>query len=133
MNGLRLWVRNFFGFSRSEANGFLILIPLMICILFSYPIFRFFKTSDSMILNPENEKLDSLLTSWDFNPINEKQEIKIQLHPFDPNELSKTELMQLGFSSYLTNNILNYRSKGGKFNKKEDLRRIYGMDLRYSG
>ncbi|HHB77899.1 MAG TPA: helix-hairpin-helix domain-containing protein [Saprospiraceae bacterium] len=47
--------------------------------------------------------------------------------PFDPNTATKSELLSLGFSKRITNNIINYRNKGGKFYKPESLKKIYGM------
>lgn len=50
------------------------------------------------------------------------------LFSFDPNELSKDSLRLLGIGKYATENIIKYRSKGGRFFKPEDLKKVYGMD-----
>mgnify|MGYP000678155897 CR=1 FL=1 len=50
-----------------------------------------------------------------------------QLFEFDPNLIEKDELLRLGFSEKVTSTILNYRNKGGKFYKKEDFKRVYGI------
>jgi len=47
--------------------------------------------------------------------------------PFDPNLASQTELEEAGLPSRVARSILNYRAKGGRFHKKEDLRRIFTM------
>ncbi len=47
---------------------------------------------------------------------------------FNPNDASPEELQKLGFSEKLTQTIVNYRKKGGRFYYKEDLMKIYGMD-----
>ncbi len=47
--------------------------------------------------------------------------------PFDPNTLEEEEWLKMGLREKLINTILNYRDKGGKFYKKDDLKRIYGM------
>jgi DNA uptake protein ComE-like DNA-binding protein len=47
---------------------------------------------------------------------------------FDPNSVTALEMERLGFSRFLQRNIQSYRDKGGKFNIKSDLARIYGMD-----
>ncbi len=46
---------------------------------------------------------------------------------FNPNELDQSGWEKLGLSEKLTKTILNYVSKGGKFRKKEDLKKIYGL------
>jgi DNA uptake protein ComE-like DNA-binding protein len=46
---------------------------------------------------------------------------------FDPNQVNKSELISLGLPAQLANRLINYRSKGGRFYCKEDLRKVYGM------
>lgn len=46
---------------------------------------------------------------------------------FDPNKLDKEEWLEMGVREKLVNTILNYKDKGGKFFKEEDLQQIYGM------
>lgn len=51
---------------------------------------------------------------------------------FNPNEISEVEWQKLGFSNKQIATILNYLSKGGKFYKKGDLKKIYGIkDFQY--
>ncbi len=128
MERLRYWVRNVFGFSRSEANGFLILLPLMLLILFSYPIFRFFSSGQPMAMDKENKMLDSLVANWEFNPVDEPVNEEISRFSFDPNVASLSEFKALGVSEFLAGRIINYRNAGGSFKKPQDLMRIYGMD-----
>lgn len=57
---------------------------------------------------------------------------EIKLMPFDPNNASESALLSLGLDKNTVKNVLKYREKGGKFYKKEDLKRIYGFsDLDY--
>ena len=46
---------------------------------------------------------------------------------FNPNEVSDSEWQELGFSQKQISTIRNYLNKGGKFYKKEDLKKIYGI------
>nr|WP_262885575.1 helix-hairpin-helix domain-containing protein [Sphingobacterium composti Ten et al. 2007 non Yoo et al. 2007] len=46
---------------------------------------------------------------------------------FDPNIISESEWEQLGLSSKQIKVIQNYTAKGGKFYKKEDLKKIYSI------
>ncbi|MFO7879403.1 MAG: helix-hairpin-helix domain-containing protein [Bacteroidales bacterium] len=50
-----------------------------------------------------------------------------ELFGFDPNTASRQELMELGFTERLADNIMNYRKAGGYFSEKYDLKKIYGM------
>ena len=53
--------------------------------------------------------------------------IPLKSFPFDPNTATQAQLLSLGFSKRLAQNIINYRSKGGHFYKPESLKKIYGM------
>jgi len=46
---------------------------------------------------------------------------------FDPNFLDSTQGFQLGFSSKQMRTLYHYREKGGRFYKKEDLYKWYGV------
>ncbi|MEO1259762.1 MAG: helix-hairpin-helix domain-containing protein [Bacteroidota bacterium] len=50
-----------------------------------------------------------------------------ELFKFDPNNVNKEELIKLGLSSRTAQTMLNYRMKGGRFFKKEDLKKVYGL------
>jgi len=50
-----------------------------------------------------------------------------QLFPFDPNTLSSEGWQSLGLNNRTIKTINNYRSKGGRFYKKEDLQKIWGL------
>lgn len=53
--------------------------------------------------------------------------VKMQLAAFDPNTASREELIQLGFPDRTAGTLINFRSKGGTFRYKEDLRKVYGL------
>ncbi len=46
---------------------------------------------------------------------------------FDPNTADELTLRKLGISEKVARVILNYREKGGRFRKKEDLAKIYSL------
>ncbi|GLU51780.1 competence protein ComEA [Dyadobacter frigoris] len=49
----------------------------------------------------------------------------VRFFPFDPNTASVDQLEELGIPAFIAKRIDKYRSKGGKFRKKEDLLNIY--------
>lgn len=49
------------------------------------------------------------------------------LFKFDPNKASIEELIKLGFGKKIAITIRNYIKAGGKFQKKSDLQKIYGL------
>jgi competence protein ComEA len=57
----------------------------------------------------------------------EKTAQNIQLQPFDPNTATAEMLESLGLKPYTVRAIENYRSKGGQFRTKSDLKKIYSL------
>ncbi len=49
------------------------------------------------------------------------------LFAFDPNTVSKDELLRLGLSERATATFLKYRSTGARFYKKEDLKKVFSI------
>ncbi|HHJ09946.1 MAG TPA: hypothetical protein ENK25_03540 [Bacteroidetes bacterium] len=59
--------------------------------------------------------------------IHKEKEQDVSLSTRDPNKMTKTDWQQLDLSRHLIRTIIHYREAGGKFRKKEDLKKIYGM------
>lgn len=57
----------------------------------------------------------------------QRDTIEIRLHEFNPNTADSSTLVHLGFQPWQAKNMLKYRTKGGKYRKAEDLKRLYGM------
>src|SRR5688572_22709392 len=128
MNRLQRLIRNWLGFSRTEINGFLVLLPLMIILIFSEPVYRWWVSHRKISFAQDEKKLDSLIVLWrDKKPESTISE-KTSLFVFNPNYSSPEELQSLGFSKNLSTRIAHYRQKGGKFRVKSDLLKLYGMD-----
>lgn len=128
---IRKLIRNFFGFSRAEINGFLILLPIIFIALFSEPVYRHWRSSQKRDYTTESRYLDSLVASLEERNVvtdSIQKNIGRKLFACNPNEATKDELIELGFSGMLASRIVNYRSKGGSYKIKNDLLKIYGMD-----
>jgi len=59
--------------------------------------------------------------------LNASQKPAPELFSFDPNTAAEADLQRLGLPERTVKSILNYRDKGGKFRKKEDLEKIYTL------
>ncbi len=71
-------------------------------------------------------KQDSLYkTKW--KKTYKRDTIAIRMQVFDPNTVDSMTLLHLGFKPWQAKNMLKYRAKGGKYRKKEDLKKLYGM------
>lgn len=128
-------IRNFFGTTRSQTNGFVAVLIILVISLFSQPLVRWYKSSQPQDFTADKKELDSLLQAWETEKqladateslATEKQ--IIAYFGFNPNTATKNEFVALGFPDKLASTIINYRSKGGTFRIKADLRKIYGMD-----
>ena len=131
--GLRKLVRNTFGFSRAQSNGFVILLPIISIALFSEPVYRWWVSQRNEDFSKESAELDSLYSTWqnhkeEQNQVALEEDAAISYFKFDPNLVSQEELLALGFSKGLTKRLLNYREKGGRFKVKSDVKKLYGMD-----
>ncbi len=129
INRIRSRIKSYFGFSRTETNAFLILLPLMVVLLFSEPVYRWWFIRHPACEAQGNIKLDSLVSTWQWDkPADTAVLSSSRPFAFDPNTASQEDLSNLGISEILVKRIVNYRTKGGKFRIKSDLSRIYGMD-----
>ncbi|HRG78544.1 MAG TPA: helix-hairpin-helix domain-containing protein [Cyclobacteriaceae bacterium] len=130
MNRLKAWVRAFFGLSRRETQGFIILLPLLILSVFIMPTYHLWKASQKQDFSKESKELDSLLARWTWEEKKDSilKEADHVLFTFNPNTSTKEDLIRLGFSNQLATRIHNYRTKKGRFLIKSDLLKIYGMD-----
>ncbi len=137
MVGPKLWIRNFFGFSRKETNGFIILLLVMALLIFSEPVSRAWIASrtDDNSAAKNRIILDSLVAQWKTEQkLEPDKSIKTPnsnsqfFFDFDPNFISHEKLNRLGFTKNLASRIIHYREKGGKFQIKSDLLKIYGID-----
>ncbi|OFY74375.1 MAG: hypothetical protein A2265_05780, partial [Bacteroidetes bacterium RIFOXYA12_FULL_33_9] len=61
------------------------------------------------------------------NKTYEKESNVVELFDFDPNKTSPEKMLKLGLSQKQINVINNFLSKGGKFYKKEDFKKIYSI------
>lgn len=142
---LKLFLRNFFGFSLKETNGFLILLVLMVFIIFlPLAVDKFWPPAPDTSLK-DQQTLDSLLAVIETNTVeatpkytSTKNEKTIAGHteittekpvyfPFNPNTATAADFIKLGLPTYLAKRIEKFREKGGKFYIKTDLKKIYGF------
>lgn len=48
---------------------------------------------------------------------------------FDPNTADSTALLALGLSPFQVRNVYKYRASGGRYHRKEDFHRLYGLTV----
>ena len=126
----------FYSFTQSERRGFVALVVLlliMVVLLFVKPFAGANKavTADfsAFVDSVQGYELHIVADSTEGNDAcsDEKKYGKRKLRPFifDPNTLEKEGWMAMGFSEKQAQAVVNYRKKGGHFDKKEDIKKIF--------
>jgi competence ComEA-like helix-hairpin-helix protein len=133
VNGFRKTIRNFFGTTRAQTNGFVGLLLVITLAIFSQPLTRWWVSSQPLDFSKDAAMLDSLTRTWKASEEKQRaelqtEEIAIAYFNFDPNSATQDEFKSLGFSEKLASRIINYRTKGGKYRIKSDIMKLYGMD-----
>ncbi|HNU87153.1 MAG TPA: helix-hairpin-helix domain-containing protein [Ferruginibacter sp.] len=148
MPGPRKYLAEYFSFTRKERTGIitvLLLILLLIFLPFLFPYFIPKKKYDHSQFEKEIAALkikqpDSSTGRYGntddnnyqpyYQPSDHKyysKEPKGELFYFDPNTLPVEGWKKLGIREKTANTIQNYISKGGRFNKAEEVGKIWGL------
>ncbi len=142
MKKLTKLLRNLLSISPAEAKGVIMIfgiILVLILLMFGADIFFSQKQQNLVISSPK--MLDSLTVSLDnqkpyyannnqyqeYGSYDKNDKKSYKSFNFDPNTASVAQLEELGLPKFIAERIEKYRSKGGKFRKKEDLAKIYGV------
>lgn len=134
---MKQYLKEFFTYSRTEQKGIIFLVVLLL----SSEILRMNWEKMFPPTPPAELLLSELSQEWMQNKQKESDSIfqrKTQgrnqhnlpslLKPFDPNLLDANGWQAMGFSAKESSSILKFISKGGRFRKKEDLKRLYCMN-----
>lgn len=124
MDKIYQFISGLLNLSYYEARGFvgLLIVSVIALILMFFPEIVIRKKST---VDPANVKqLDSLVAILSAE---ELSEVKQTLFTFDPNFIAEDSLILLGFPKSVATRLINYRSKGGRFIIKQDVKKIYGV------
>ncbi|MBD2714622.1 helix-hairpin-helix domain-containing protein [Microvirga sp. STR05] len=134
--------RRFFGFSRRETSGFVVLLALLVLLLFAPQLLRPHLPAYNPA--PDRQQLDAWATelaarrqprpTYTRNSRYPKRTYaaratvaQVPLAPFDPNRFSATDWQARGLPAWLGERLVKYREAVGGFRAKEQLRRAYGL------
>lgn len=132
-------LQDFFGISRKEARGALMMMLFCAMTIWTPFFFRrwilpFVPTGSPP---PEMKVLDSIALLLEQQQTSRHRvrnaspgaphttPERITLVRFDPNTASEKELRGVGIPAFIAGRIEKFRSKGGRFRRKEDLLKIY--------
>ena len=124
--------KDYFTFSHAERRGIFALSVILFMIILSPFVFRYLK-KDKPVDFSGFEKDIAAFEKTHADDSESLSKIKIDksivLFDFDPNHLPDEQWKALGLSDRRIKVIKNYESKGGKFYKKEDLKKIYSITI----
>jgi competence protein ComEA len=136
---LKSFIKEYFVFSRREQRGIIFLLILILLLFLILFILRFsvpdqktdytqfeaeIKAFETLQAKETTVKQGATIRSSQQNNV----PVKTAFFYFDPNKTSEAEWFRLGLKKYQVKTIRNYLDKGGKFYKKNDLKKIYGIN-----
>ena len=126
-------IKSYFSITKKEWNGLVVLVILILAVLIAPYIYQLFH-KDSTINFKDFDKAAAQLSKAKMNggygvdsAATDTQLKNPVMFPFDPNALSLAQWKQLGLSGRQAAVILHFESKGGRFYRKEDLKKIYAI------
>jgi competence protein ComEA len=133
---IKEWLQNLFHFNKQERNGVFVLfiiIGSLVIVKLCLPLFNGNKDQVQFITinNSLNDKEEKMNLKEDVTHQSEKdiviEAVSSERFVFNPNTVSAEDAQKLGFSKKLSNTLINFRNKGGKFYKPDDLKKLYGL------
>lgn len=136
---LRVIIINHLGFSQSEANGFIVLVLIILLTAILPRLYFRYYTGEERFTKTNQESLkkwgQEITASLEKRKVEKFKKLAIkpkkqhiESFNFDPNTATESELIRLGFRDQIAKRIVNFRNAGGVFRVKADLGKIYGID-----
>ncbi|MBK7666026.1 MAG: helix-hairpin-helix domain-containing protein [Sphingobacteriaceae bacterium] len=125
MNFVHRFLSAWFGFNKQQRNGLLVLCALVFLLfVVRLSISSFIKPEPILLADFSNVNLPESNSNV---LVTDSSSDNNTLFVFNPNTVSKEQLVKLGFKEKTANTFINYRNKGAHFNKKEDVKKVYGV------
>lgn len=133
---IRKFLFDFFHFNKQERNGILVLSVLIVLVYLCRMLLPYFISNEKIEFSqlsaaPDSGSLRSHVQQHTFpETISQKNKLTVtqKLFVFNPNTISYDDALLLGFSPKTAKILMNFRAKGGQFLKREDLKKLYGLD-----
>ncbi len=131
---IKSFLFNFFHFNKQERNGVFVLCVIIV-ILFVVRLIIPFLNNDSNTVQfitinssiPSSSKEETLQNENNSTVVAPQIKTANERFVFNPNTISEEDAQRLGMSKKLSTTLINFRNKGGKFFKPDDLKKLYGL------
>ncbi len=136
---MKRFLKEYFSFTKSERNGVLVLIIIIVLLIATQQSLDFFAHKNDIDFSEFEKEIDDFEASLKTIKENKNQYKNnyqknkpvnidtVDFFYFDPNKITENDWEKLGLPDKLIKTIMNYKNKGGKFFEKKDLQKIYGM------
>lgn len=128
MNLIHRFLSTWFGFNKQQRNGVIVLCAIILALFIVRLSINYFIEPKSALVadfsKTDLSKLENVSLKSDSTT---EEKAETVLFVFNPNTVSKAQLLQLGFKEKTANTFLKYRSKGAVFKTKEDVKKVYGI------
>jgi len=127
---MKTWLNNHFGINKGEFNGLLVLIFLIMVLKLIPFVYDHFKKEEALSTELLGQIQQLTIRNAEESPESFSKTASsdykaARLFKFDPNTLDQAGWEALGLSPKQASSIINYRNKGGKFRKAQDVKRMY--------
>lgn len=127
MNLIHQFLSTWFGFNKQQRNGVIVLCTLILALfIFRLSIHHFITPKPILIADFSNTKLPDIKHNLLLSSDSTNEEGDLSLFVFNPNTVSKEQLIKLGFKEKTANTFINYRNKGGQFRKRRCKKSVRG-------
>ena len=137
------FLNDYFNFTKKERRGIIYMISILLVLIFLPFLFPYFSKEESIDTSKFEKEIAQLKIDSSSNKTYSKSQDQYQndfssgdkyasmskgeLFYFDPNTATGNDWIRLGIREKTANTIQKYVSKGGKFYKAEDLKKIWGL------
>ncbi|SEL88372.1 helix-hairpin-helix domain-containing protein [Parapedobacter koreensis] len=122
------WFEKYFAFSRSELTGICVLGVLLLAAWIAPYLYRAWSTPEDTALSAHIDDIERFLATASEPAPAADRIAAAEYFPFDPNGLAVVDWKRLGLSDRQVRMIKNYEAKGGRFRRREDLKKIYAIN-----
>jgi len=132
-------LKDYFRFSKAERRGIYFLVSLIFLLIAAKQQLIYLNPSPEVEVNEDvlTKRLSTISIKEKENRNSpefvdsKKEKSNIELHPFNPNQMTQAEWQQFGLSEKQAAVILNYLKTGGRFKTKSDLLKMYSISDRF--
>ncbi|CAN5125882.1 hypothetical protein BH09BAC6_BH09BAC6_14630 [soil metagenome] len=123
-------IKTYLSISKKEWNGLVVLVVLIALVLAAPYVYQLFH-KDNIINFKEFDKQAALISKAN-NDTSATSSSNLQItnpvmFSFNPNHLPVEQWRKLGLSEHQANVIKHYEAKGGRFYRREDVKKIYAI------